>query len=120
MPSNLASLIPVMAYTLSVLSLGSGNHPEISQQPIVFHLRGSSPGSKYSMPNGPMAVTWMVCLADLPVKSGCIAGQNDDATGRIRLRFIAVELIAQANVENAGHDRVDPVLRVSVRHQLHA
>src|SRR2546422_2153646 len=41
-----------------------------------------------------------------PVEVGRIAGQNDDATGRIRLHLVAVELIAQADVENAGHDRV--------------
>src|SRR2546425_13036905 len=55
-----------------------------------------------------------------PVEVGRIAGQNDNATGRIRLHLIAVELIAQADVENAGHDRVNSVLWVSVWHQLHA
>ena len=33
-----------------------------------------------------------------PVEVIRIAGQNDDATGRIRLHFIAVELIAQADI----------------------
>src|SRR5207253_10293468 len=37
-----------------------------------------------------------------PVEVGRIARQNDDATGRIRLHLIAVELIAQADVEHAG------------------
>src|SRR2546430_14043969 len=46
-----------------------------------------------------------------PVEVGRIAGQNDDATGRIRLHLVTVELIAQADVENAGDDRVDSVLR---------
>src|SRR5882724_9288722 len=55
-----------------------------------------------------------------PVEVGRIAGQDDHATGRIRLHLVAVELIAQADVENAGHDRVHSVLRVSVWHQLHA
>src|SRR5208282_646291 len=55
-----------------------------------------------------------------PVEVIRIAWQNDDATRRIRLHLVAVELIAQANVENAGHDGVDSVLRVSVGHQLHA
>src|SRR6266480_7461818 len=55
-----------------------------------------------------------------PVEVGRIAGQNDDATGRIRLHLVAVELIAQADVENAGHDRVHSVLRVPVWHHLHA
>ena len=54
-----------------------------------------------------------------PVEVGRIAGQNDNGPGRIRLHFIAVELIAQADIENAGHDCVDPVLRVPMWHQLH-
>src|SRR6476646_4366240 len=29
-----------------------------------FHLRGSSPGSKYSRPSGPMAVTWVTYSPD--------------------------------------------------------
>jgi hypothetical protein len=49
---------------------------------------------------------------------GRIAGQNDNATGRIRLEFIGVELIAQADVENAGYNGVNPILRVPVWHQL--
>src|SRR5438132_13320130 len=55
-----------------------------------------------------------------PVEVIRIAGQNDDVTGGISRHLIAVEPIADADVENAGHDGVDPVLRVSVRHQLHA
>jgi hypothetical protein len=54
------------------------------------------------------------------VEVGRIAGQNDDATRRMRLQLIVVELIAQANVENAGHDCVDPILGVSMWHYLHA
>jgi hypothetical protein len=49
-----------------------------------------------------------------------IAGQNDDAAGRISLYLFAVEPLAEADVENAGHHRVDSILRVFVRHQLHA
>jgi hypothetical protein len=49
-----------------------------------------------------------------------IARQNDNATGRIRLKFSGVELITQADVENAGHNCVNPILRVSVWHDLHA
>ena len=55
-----------------------------------------------------------------PVEVGRIAGQNDDAAGRIRIHLVAVEPIAQADVENAGHDRVHSVLRVPVWHQPHA
>src|SRR5262249_17813286 len=45
-----------------------------------------------------------------PVEVPRIAGQNDDAAGWICLDLIAVELFAEADVEDAGHDRVDPVL----------
>lgn len=55
-----------------------------------------------------------------PVEMRRIAGQNNDATGRIRLQLIGVELIAQADVENAGDNCVDSILRVPVWHQLHA
>jgi hypothetical protein len=36
-----------------------------------------------------------------PVEMGRIARQNDDASGRVRLQCGSVELIAQADVENA-------------------
>ena len=49
-----------------------------------------------------------------------IAGQNNDASGRIGLQFVRVELIAQADVENARDHRVDTILWVPVRHQLDA
>ena len=50
-----------------------------------------------------------------------IAGENDDATRRIGLQLIGVELIAQADVEDAGDDCVDTILRMAgKRHQLHA
>jgi hypothetical protein len=55
-----------------------------------------------------------------PVEMRRIAGQNDDGARRIRLHLVTLELIAEADVENAGDDRVDPVLRMSVRHQPHA
>ena len=55
-----------------------------------------------------------------PVEMGRIAGQNNDAAGRIRLEFIRVELITQADVENAGYNGVNSILRVPVWHQLHA
>jgi hypothetical protein len=48
-----------------------------------------------------------------------VAGQNNDATGRMRRHLVAVEPIAEADVENAGRDGVNPVLRVSsVRSRL--
>jgi hypothetical protein len=41
-----------------------------------------------------------------------IAGQNDDGARRIRLHLVTLEPIAEADVENAGDDCVDPVLRM--------
>ena len=55
-----------------------------------------------------------------PMEVGRIAGQNNDAAGWIRFDLVAVELIPQADVEDARHDGVDSVLRVFVRHELHA
>jgi hypothetical protein len=49
-----------------------------------------------------------------------IAGQNDDATGRIRLEFIGVEPIAHTKAENAGDHCVHAILRVAMWHQLYA
>ena len=54
-----------------------------------------------------------------PVEMGCIARQNDNASGRIRLEFIGIELITQTDIENAGDNCVDPIFRVSVWHDLH-
>src|SRR5208282_6538475 len=48
-----------------------------------------------------------------PVKVGGIARQNDDAARRIRVHHIAVELIAQADIEDSGHNCVDTILRMS-------
>src|ERR1700730_1951583 len=55
-----------------------------------------------------------------PMEVPGIAGQNDDAAGRIGLHLVAVELLAETDIENARYDRVDAVLGMSVRHQLHA
>ena len=55
-----------------------------------------------------------------PMKVRRVTRENNDAAGRIGLQVVAVELIAEANVENTGDDRVDTVLRVPVRHQLYA
>src|ERR1700733_14358545 len=54
-----------------------------------------------------------------PVEVRRLARQHDDGAGRIRLQLVRVEVLAQPDVENTGDDRVDPVLVVSVRHQLH-
>src|SRR6266436_1844738 len=55
-----------------------------------------------------------------PVEMGRIARQNDDATGGICLQLIGVELIAEADIENARHNCVHSILRVPVWHQFHA
>ena len=55
-----------------------------------------------------------------PMEMRRIAGQNNDTTGWIRLDLICVEPIAKADIEDTGHGRVDTVLGVSVRHELHA
>src|ERR1700731_1302106 len=48
-----------------------------------------------------------------PMEVPGIAGQNDDAAGRVGLDLVAVELLAETDIENAGHDRVDSVLGVA-------
>ena len=49
-----------------------------------------------------------------------IAGEHDNAAERIWLDLVPVESIAQADVENAGHDRINSILWVPVRHEFHA
>ena len=49
-----------------------------------------------------------------------ITRQNDDASGRICLQLFRIELLAQADVENARDYCINTVLRVSVWHQLNA
>jgi hypothetical protein len=60
----------------------------------------------YSRPNGPKAVTWVTYSRDFAQWKWGVAGQNDDAAGRICFDLVAVEPITEADVENAGHDRV--------------
>jgi hypothetical protein len=55
-----------------------------------------------------------------PVEVRGAGGQDDDGTRRVRLQFPLVELFAHADVEHTGHDRVDPVFVMPVRHQLDA
>src|SRR6185312_3130826 len=55
-----------------------------------------------------------------PVEVRSAAGEHDDGARRIGLQLVAVEMCAQADVEDAGDDRVDTILRVPVRHQLDA
>src|SRR5262249_25322620 len=55
-----------------------------------------------------------------PMKMPGVAGQHDDASRRIGLHRIAVELLAEPDIKNAGDDRVDAIFGVLVRHQLGA
>jgi hypothetical protein len=55
-----------------------------------------------------------------PVEMGRSARQNDDASGRICLQLFRIELLAQADVENARDYCIDTVFRVLVWHQLNA
>jgi hypothetical protein len=59
-----------------------------------------------------------VLAGSRPVEMGSVAGQHDHASRRKSLNLVAVELIAEADVEHARHDRVDPVLRMPVWHQF--
>jgi hypothetical protein len=54
-----------------------------------------------------------------PVKMGCVPGQNDYGTRRIGLQLVGVELFSQADVERAGDNCVNPVLWMTMGHQLH-
>jgi hypothetical protein len=49
-----------------------------------------------------------------------VAGQHDDCSWRVRRDLVGVETLSDADVEHSGHDRVDPIFGVSVRHELHA
>src|ERR1700730_1754933 len=55
-----------------------------------------------------------------PMEVPGIAGQNDDAARRIGFHCVAIEPLAEPDIKYAGHDRVDPILRVFVRHQFHS
>ena len=53
-----------------------------------------------------------------PVEMERVAGENDHASRRKCLHPVAVKGFAQTNVEDARHDRIDPILRMPMRHQL--
>lgn len=82
-----------------------------------------------------VVVSWIVLCADVfqrkrtkrrhlrnvfarfcPVEVSGIARQYDDASGWVRLRCGRVELVARSNVENTRNNRIDPVLRMFMRH----
>jgi len=49
-----------------------------------------------------------LCLVEVPV----VAGQHDNASGRICLEIFRIELFTQADVKDARNDSVNAVLRV--------
>ena len=53
-----------------------------------------------------------------PVEMPSAAGQDDEAARRIGLDLVAVELIAEADIEDARYYGVDPVLRMPMRMSL--
>src|SRR5580693_3613778 len=55
-----------------------------------------------------------------PVEVTGAARQDHDRARRVGLQLLFLELLAQADVENTGYDRIDPVLVMPVRHELHA
>src|SRR6185312_5405518 len=55
-----------------------------------------------------------------PVEMPGLAWKNDDASRRIGLHPVAIEGLAEPDVKNAGHDRVDAIFWMLVRHQFRA
>src|SRR5215469_3374521 len=55
-----------------------------------------------------------------PMEMPGIAGKDEDRAGRISGDGVTIEPVAETDVEDAGHDRVNAVLRMPMRHQLRA
>jgi hypothetical protein len=51
-----------------------------------------------------------------PVEMRSAAGQDDDSTRRIGHQLFLVELLPQPYIEHTGHDRIDTILMVPMRH----
>src|ERR1700681_237164 len=51
---------------------------------------------------------------------GRISWQHDHRTGRICFELVGIEFIPQTNVEDSRNYGVDAILRMAMRHQLHA
>src|SRR5271154_3962547 len=49
-----------------------------------------------------------------------VSGENDHGAGRIGLQLARIEFVTKSDVKNAGNYGIDAILRVLVRHQLHA
>src|SRR6476660_6118888 len=54
-----------------------------------------------------------------PMEMPGFAWKNDDASRRIGLHLVAIEGLPEPDVKYARHDRVDAILWMLVRHQLH-
>jgi hypothetical protein len=54
-----------------------------------------------------------------PMEMPGFAWKNDDASRRIGLHLVAIEVLPEPDVKNARHYRVDAILWMLVRHQLH-
>jgi hypothetical protein len=74
----------------------------------------------YSRPSGPTAVTCVTYSPDFAQEVPRVAGQNDNAARWICLEIFRLESRAQADVKDAGNHRVNSILRVLMRHKLHA
>ena len=85
---------------------------------LVSRIVLSVPVFEAQRPNGRDLSDVLTGLCPLEVPR--VAGQNDDAAGRIRPDLIAVEPIAETDVENTGHDGIDAILGVLMRHEFHA
>jgi hypothetical protein len=55
-----------------------------------------------------------------PMEMPGFAWKNDHTSRRIALHLVAIEGLPEPDVKNARHDRVDAILWMLVRHQLHA
>jgi hypothetical protein len=87
---------------------------------IIHVLRGSSFGSRYSRPSGPLADTWVRRYRTRPVEMRGATGEHDDGRRADRLHLFVVEPCSESDVEDTGDDGVDAILRMLVRHPLDA
>jgi len=68
-----------------------------------------------------MAVTWVTYSPDFAQwKCQVSPGITMTLAGWICLDLIVIESIAEADVENTGHDGINSVLGVPMRHEPHA
>ena len=71
--------------------------------------------------HGPGAINLRDVRAGLgPVEMRRVGRQDDRAARPIGCQGSLVEMLTLADIEDTGNHRVDPILRVLMRHQLHA